>query len=122
MPERHRDTIMSYLQLLPVALSLLLLAAHSMRLGAPALMILPIGLLLLLLVWRRPWVARLTQFVLALGALEWFRATFVYVAQRREFGEPWGRLAIILGAVATFTLLSALLFESRALRQRYRRP
>ena len=110
---------MSFLQLLPAILSLLLLAAHSMRLGMPILMAVPLAVLLLL-VWPRKWVARLTQLVLVLGALEWLRATFVYVAARQDLGMPWVRLAIILGSVALVTLLSALVFQSRTLRRRYR--
>jgi len=32
---------------------------------------------------------------------------------------PWMRMAIILGVVALFTLLSCLVFRSKALRERY---
>ena len=110
---------MSFIALLPAILSLLLLAAHCMRLGMPALMALPLGLVLLL-AWSRPWVARLSQGVLVLGALEWIRAAIVYVSARQDLGMPWGRLAIILGSVALFTLLSSLVFRTRTLRRRYR--
>jgi hypothetical protein len=34
-------------------------------------------------------------------------------------GEPWTRMAIILGVVAVITAASALVFRSRALRERY---
>jgi hypothetical protein len=111
---------MTFLQLLPVGLSLLLLGAHAMRMGVHALSALPIALLLAILVWPRPWTARLAQVVLFLGAVEWVRATAAYIDVRRTLGAPWGRLAIILGAVALFTLLSALAFETSTLRRRYR--
>ena len=110
---------MSLLLLLPPVLSLMLLAAHTMRLGLPLLMAVPLATVLLL-AWPRKWVARWTQCLLALGAFEWIRATLTYVAARQEQGMPWGRLAIILGSVALFTLLSALAFQSHALRRRYR--
>jgi hypothetical protein len=35
-------------------------------------------------------------------------------------GQPWLRLALILGVVAALTLAAALVFRSRALRQRFR--
>ena len=38
---------------------------------------------------------------------------------RVAFGEPWTRLAMILGAVALFTALSALVFRSKSLRDFY---
>lgn len=110
---------MAFFQLLPVILSLLILGAHTMRLGVPVLMVVPLALVVLL-VWPRKWVARLTQLILVLGALEWIRATLAYVSVRQDLGLPWGRLAIILGSVALFTLLSSLVFETRTLRRRYR--
>ena len=111
---------MNFMRLLPVVLSLLLLGAHFSRAGLPPLALVFI-LLPLLLFLRKPWVPRLMQVVLVLGALEWVRSTLVYVGQRREVGDSWGRLAAILGAVAFFTLVSAwILSRSVALRKRYR--
>jgi hypothetical protein len=37
-----------------------------------------------------------------------------------ESAQPWTRLAIILGGVACFTLVSALLLEFPPVRRRYR--
>ena len=90
-----------------------------MRLGTPILLILPIATLLMLVIPRR-WIARWTQAVLILAACEWVRATLVYVSARQDLGMPWGRLAIILGSVALFTLLSALVFQTKTLRRRHR--
>ena len=62
----------------------------------------------------------MAQVVLALGGIEWVRTLLVFVADRRELGQPWTRLAVILGAVALFTIGSGLLFSlSGALRKRY---
>ena len=111
-------SMMRLLRLLPVILSYLLLGAHFYRAGLTALTTACIALLFLLFV-PKPWVARLTQIVLVLGALEWLRALYYFAAMRSAFGEPWARLALILGAVALFTALSALVFQSRDLQQRY---
>ena len=110
---------MNLLRLLPVILSMLLLAAHFYRAGLLPLTVLCLALPLLLLL-RRAWVPLLFQAVLVLGALEWLRALYGFAAMRIAFGEPWARLAVILGAVALFTGLSGLVFRSRKLRVRYK--
>jgi hypothetical protein len=110
---------MTVLKLLPVIIRALLLGAHFSRAGlAPlALMIVLFPAFLLL---KRAWVARLTQFVLIVGAAEWVRTLVVLVSARREIGQPWTRLAVILGCVALFTLGAGLAFSfSSALRKRY---
>ncbi len=110
---------MSVLILTPVILSLLALGAHCLRLGIPGLIVLPLGVLGLLF-FRRPWAARIAQVTLLLGGLEWIRSTLAYVSVRQDLGQPWLRLALILGGVSLFTLLSSLVFRSRTLRRRYR--
>ena len=110
---------MSFLGLLPVFISFLLLAAHFMRAGQDSLMLLVLILPLLLFV-KKSWVPRVFQLLLLLGAIEWLRSLFVFAQMRMAFGEPWFRLAVILGAVALFTALSGLVFRARALQQRYR--
>ena len=110
---------MNVLRLLPVILSLLVLAAHFFRAGylyvtAAVLILVP------LLALRRWWVARLAQVVLVLGAAEWVRSTLAFVRMREAMDMPWTRLALILGSVAAFTLLSALVFFLPVLRRRYR--
>jgi len=110
---------MNALLLLP-ALALSLLGAHFYRAAAWPLLGLCV-LLVLLLAWPRAWVARLVQVALVLGALEWLWTAFWLVQQRLALGQPWLRLALILGAVAVFTAASALVFRSVALRRRYGR-
>jgi hypothetical protein len=109
---------MNAIRLLPVILSLLLLAAHFYRAGQVVVTALCLALPLLLLL-RKSWVPRLFQLLLVLGALEWLRALYGFAAMRIAFGEPWTRLALILGAVALFTGLSGLVFRNRKLRARY---
>jgi uncharacterized membrane protein YuzA (DUF378 family) len=65
------------------------------------------------------WIPRLFQVLLVLGALEWLRALYGFAAMRIAFGEPWTRLAMILGGVALFTALSGLVFRNQKLRGRY---
>ncbi|MBT3323249.1 MAG: hypothetical protein HN392_13275 [Anaerolineae bacterium] len=109
---------MIFLRLLPVILSLLVLGAHYLRSGPFSLVLVLAGLPFLLFV-KKTWVARLIQVVLILGACEWIRTLFNLVAERQLLGEPWTRLALILGVVALFTGCSALVFRSSALQERY---
>ena len=111
---------MSALLLLLPALALSLLGAHFYRAAAWPLVLLCV-MLVVLLAWPRVWVARLVQVALLLGALEWLWTALLLVQQRQALGQPWLRLAIILGAVAVFTTASALVFRSAALRARYAR-
>jgi len=109
---------MNFVRLLPVILSILLLAAHFFRAG-DNLYVLVLLILLPLLVIKKSWVPWLLQVALVLGAVEWLR-TLMFVAQMRiEFGMPWTRMAIIMGAVAMFTAFSSLVFRGKALRKRY---
>lgn len=109
---------MNFFRLLPVVLSLLLLAAHFYRAG-----IIPVaGICLVLpalLFFRQRWVPWVMQGVLFFGAIEWLYSLYRFASLRIALEQPWIRLAIILGSVALFTALSALVFRNRAVRQRY---
>ena len=109
---------MNILRLLPVILSLLVLGAHYFRSGIYFVVALILGLLALLFV-KKAWVARLTQVVLVLGTFEWIRTLFELVAVRQTFGQPWTRMAVILGVVALLTGASALVFRIPALKEKY---
>jgi len=103
----------------PIVLSLAVLGAHFLRYGHDIGVIGSLVLIALLFL-RQPWVARLVQVALVLGALEWAR-TLYYLAQvRAAMGEPVTRMAVILGCVASVTLVSALLFQSKTLREVYK--
>lgn len=105
------------LRLLPIIISFLLLAAHFYRSGS----LLPVALCLalpLVLLFRQTWAARLVQAALLLGALEWLHTLYAIAQLRIQLGQPWGRLAIILGLVALFTALSALALRGMGLRSR----
>ena len=104
--------------LIPTLLSCLVLAAHFFRGGQTYLMLAACAGPLLL-AFRRPWTTRLVQFMLIVGALEWIRTTLAIRADRIDEGRDWHRMAIILGAVAVFSLLAAALYELPPLRRRY---
>jgi hypothetical protein len=109
---------MAALLLVPVLLSTLLLAAHFLRDGQWPIVLLVLCAIPLLAVRRRR-AMRLVQVMLVVGALEWGRTLLALASYRLELGAPWTRMALILGAVAAFTALSALVFETRRLRRRY---
>jgi len=109
---------MNFLRLLPVLLSILLLGAHFFRAGQIVIVFVLLALLPLLLL-KKYWVPWIIQMVLLLGAVEWLRTIFFVAQMRIEFGMPWTRMAIILGAVALFTACSGLVFRGKALRKRY---
>jgi hypothetical protein len=106
--------------LIPTLLSCLLLAAHFFR-GGQIYLMLAVCAVPLLLVVRRAWAMRVVQAILILGALEWVRTTLEIRAVRLDEGRDWQRMAIILGGVACFTLLSAAAYLLPPLRRYYRR-
>lgn len=112
---------MLFLHLLPAIVSLLLLFGHGFREIGPS--VLPfVGIMTLLLVPHGA-VARFFQFILCIGALEWARMAIFLAIERQAKGEPWIRMAVILGATSLFTLWAVVHFESDALRRLYpRRP
>ena len=110
---------MNILRLFPVIFSFLILSAHFSRGNLPILSILCLLIPLLLFI-KRAWVVKLIQIFLVLGSLEWIRTIINYVLERQAIGEPYIRLVIILGVVALFTGLSALVFRNQSLKERYK--
>lgn len=110
---------MQYLWLFPPTLALALLGAHFYRAAAWPLVGLATLLVVAMLAWRRAWVARAVQWALVLGAVEWLWTAVVLVQARLALGQPWLRLALILGGVALFTAAAALAFGRPRLRARY---
>jgi hypothetical protein len=120
MPDRRArpETALNALRLSPVVLVISLLAAHFFRAHDWVPFGITIALLPILLI-RAPWAARLLQAALAVGALEWIRTAAELVALRQSSGQPYARLALILGTVALATGLSALIFQWRPARERF---
>ena len=111
-------SIMNILRLLPVILAFGLLAAHFSRANMPPAVYVSLIIPFLLLI-RKPWIARSIQVLLLFGAAEWIRSMLEYIQVRKEIGEDWGRLAIILVTVALLTACSALVFRGKSLKKRY---
>ena len=110
---------MVMLHLIPPVIGFLLLAAHLYRSGN-LLLALATTLAIVLVAARRPWAARAMQVGLLLGSLEWLRSTIALVQARSAMGEPFLRLAIILGGVTLFTGFSSLVFRTDKLREHFR--
>jgi hypothetical protein len=111
---------LTLLVLLPALLSLLVLAAHFLRAGSLAFVLICLALSAATLV-RRPWACRLLQGVLLLGCAEWLRTLAGRVAERTAVGAPWLRMALILGSVALVAAISALALESAPARGWFRK-
>ena len=103
-------------RLVPVILSSILVAAHFSRAGLHVLMLAALALPLLLLV-RRPWSVRTVQLALVLAGFEWLRTMWAIASRRIEAGQPWLRMALILGFVTAFTWASARVFRSPVMRR-----
>jgi len=111
---------MKNLVLLAPTLSLLLLAAHFVR----AQLWLPAGVsvaLIGLLALRARWSVLAIQGCLLLGSIEWMRTLVTTASARIALGQPYARMALILGLVALLTLASALVFQLPLMRTRYQR-
>lgn len=106
---------MLFLRLLPAVLGSVLLGAHFLRWGnillAAALAAFPFALAL-----RAPWVKRAFEAVLAVGVLVWLSTAVRLGAARMESGEPWMRMACILGGVAAFNGLALWLLQGERMR------
>ena len=109
---------MIFLRLLPVILSLLILGAHFSRDNMTILMVISLALPFLLFV-KKAWIPKLFQIALILGALEWLRSLYFYIQTYEENGQSWIKLLMIIGGVALFTALSALVFNSKCLKEKY---
>ena len=109
---------MNFLRLTPVLLSALLLVAHFSRADNLIMILVSLAVPAALLI-KRPMAARAVQVGLLLGALEWVRTLMAIALRRHELGEPWLRMAIILGTVALVTALSALVFQTTNLKNRF---
>lgn len=110
---------MNFLRLLPVIMSLLLLAAHYYRAGfVPLVAVTGAGVLILLV--RRPWAVGIVRTLLIIGGIEWTRTTVELVRMRQSVAMPWLRLSLILGGVTVFTVAAMFVFRFAPLRRRYK--
>ena len=97
-------------------LAALVLGAHVLRAGHTVAAVL-LALSPALLLVRRPWASWCLSAVLSIGALEWLRTLVFLVGVRRAGGQPYTRLAVILGVVALVSAAAALLLAREARRR-----
>jgi hypothetical protein len=88
--------------------SAVLIAAHFLRSGSYVLTAAG-ALFPALLLLRTRLAVRIVQLLLIIAAAEWLRTLVLIALERQAVGEPWMRMAFILGAVAVLTLASAVL-------------
>ena len=101
-----------------IAVAALLAGAHFLRAGNLPMVALCLVAPLLFL-YRKPWSLILLQVMAYAAAANWVFTAVRIVQLRQVSGEPWTAAAIILSAVAVFTILSGLLLNSRSIKQQY---
>lgn len=99
-------------------LGLLLLAAHSLRLGDIWLVA---SLLVLgaLCCTRQGWGRLVVALVLLCGSLLWVRTGIDFVQIRLALGQSWMRLAAIMAGVSLFSLAGSVLLLREPARRRF---
>ena len=108
------------LRIIPLIVSALLLAAHFLRQGN--IWLVGLCLLILALLWiKKRWSLIVLQLFAYLGGLIWINTASTIIQQRLYLGEPWVRVAIILGVVASFSVLAGLLLNTAAVKERFPR-
>lgn len=95
------------MRVIPLVLSSILMAAHFLRTGNIAIVIVILCAPLLLLTKQR-WSAIALQIALGIAALEWVRTAFTIASERAATGAPTTRMFVILFCVAAFTAASAV--------------
>lgn len=114
---------MSYwLRAIPALLCGAILGAHFLRQGSLLAPLICLALPAAALILRRDWALASTRLLLWTGAALWLLNGFRMAQGRIERGEPWQRMALILGSVAVLTALSAWLLGDKAVQERMRAP
>jgi len=101
------------------ALFCLIMAAHFLRMGALSGVLVCLALPIVAALTRARWALRSLQALLVIGSVSWIVTALRIGAERRAAGEPWLRMALILGAVAALTALAAALLSRRSVLERY---
>ncbi len=91
-----------------VIISSILIGVHFFRWGYYTLVIISL-LCPAILAMRTIWAKRAVQVFLIVSSIEWVRIILIFVTERQRAGMAWTKLAVILGTVAAFTMLSAIM-------------
>ncbi|MDP3541553.1 MAG: hypothetical protein Q8T11_03700 [Elusimicrobiota bacterium] len=96
-----------------------ILAAHFLRMGAMTGVVVCLALPIVAVLTRARWALRALQAVLLLGSVSWIVTAWHIGAARQAAGEPWLRMAVILGTVAALSALAAGLLSRRSVLARF---
>jgi len=97
---------------------LLVLAAHFLRFGENGLAAAVVALAVLCFT-REAWARIVCSVALFLGAFLWVETEIDFVQIRMAVGQPWGRLAVIMGGVCMFSLLGAWILSTEKAAARF---
>lgn len=97
------------IRVVPAVLALLVLGAHFLRQGGVAAFLVCLLLPAVALLYRRRWVLRVWQFLLAFGAFVWASTAVELTQERIAEGRAFLRMAAILTALSAFTAAAAWL-------------
>ncbi len=103
---------------IPIVLSSLVMGAHFLRAGSLGLTAVCLAAPTLLVI-RRGWVPLVARFLLLFAAGTWVHVAIDLARARVAMGEPWVRMAAILGGVALFTVSSSLTFSAKSMKRWY---
>ena len=109
---------MIILRLFPVILSTILFAAHVLRFNG-LFWAIAVLLLLLTLLFRKPWIIRFWQILLSFAALKWVIITIELIQMRIAFDMPYLRLVVILFTVIIFNVFTIAWLESGKIKAHY---
>ncbi|MBI5675832.1 MAG: hypothetical protein HZC48_08430 [Nitrospirae bacterium] len=107
-----------FFRVIPLILASLMLSAHFYRHWNYPLMIVSLLAPCLLLIKRR-WGLIAVQSFAAFGGVVWTLTIIDIAKERMATGQPWGKMAMILGAVALFTAASGLILNAKKIKEKY---
>ena len=101
-----------------LSFSWLLMGAHFSRADNTLLMVFSLMAPFLLLI-KKKWAYILLIVLTNMAAISWIITTIQIIDFRKETGDSWTRMAIILICVAIFTSISGLLLLSKKVKAKY---
>lgn len=108
------------LRVVLIILTYILLSAHFLREGEMVLTVFYLFIPFLLFIKKR-WSIIIVQIFTYGGVLVWFFTLYILINERMALGIPWVRMAIILGVVIIFALISGLLLNSPVVKEKYKK-
>ena len=104
--------------IIPLIVSCLFLGAHFLRSANSIISVLCLLMPFLLLIKKR-WILYIIQIFTYIGGGIWLNTTIFLIRKRLTMGLPWHKPAIILGAIAVFTVFSGLLLNLKVVKEKY---